>query len=292
MKRFIISVMLYVLVVILLLLPVQIYEMYTYPNAANNFDGAVRNAAWISKIHTFKKVKRLILGDSTGQALYPYDERKEDILSLACNQAITMAGQYFLLRNFVEANADNLPDEVILIYSPFSFSNDVDYLAYHYFLKPFPYWKYRHFYTPHLMSRIKSIPWYWTANLPFIQNSRYTPRTAVPSIGAEEVSISQLSQEYLLKIIELTKEYDIRFVLYSSPVREDRRNEVDVFTSDVAKIEDSILLSYLRPYLETISYMPSSLFFDEVHLYDEYVPYDYLHLISGENLDFDWIIVL
>lgn len=282
MRRFVKYVSIYIIVLLVLLLPVQIYEMYTQPDGANAFDGAVRNAAWVSKIRTQKRVKKLIIGDSTGQALYPYDKNNDTILSLASNQAITMAGQYFLIKNFVDANSGNLPEEVILLYSPFSFSNDVDYLAYHYFLKPFPYWKYRHLYTPHLRNRIHSIPWYWTANLPFIQNSRYTPPSAIPPASAKE-SMSQVSYEYLKKIIEITLANGIEFSLVCTPVRQDRVEEIGVFMSDVTDGRYRDIEDYLQDFMQSINYMSADLFIDDVHLYDEYVPNDYLQLFSSKN---------
>lgn len=279
MRRFVSYIGIYVLLVIAIILPIEIYRMHISADDEKVPGSEVRYAEKLSKKKINKKIKKLILGDSTGHALYPCEKEYDEVVSLACNRAITLAGHYFLLKNFIETNPDNLPQEIIVLYTPFSFSCDLDQYAYQYFLKPFPRKEYQHLYTDHLSQRVKSIPLYWTANWPFIHTSGYTPRMAIPASG-RKAYMSELSIEYLHKMDSIAKVFDIPIRFCSSPVREDRENEVKKFTEEICQLSDSIVVRYIKQYVESIKFYPSDLFEDDVHLYDKEVPIDYLNLFE------------
>ena len=277
MRRFVSYICVYVVLIIAIIFPIEIYRMHSGCDDKDVPGYEVRFAERLSKIKINKKIRKLILGDSTGYAIYPCVKEYGWGISLASNRAITLAGQYFLLKNFVEANPDNLPEEIIILYTLFSFSCDLDLFAYQYFLKSFPRKEYKHLYTDYLSQRVKSIPFYWTANLPFIQTSGYTPRMAVPST-VDKVSMSKLNCEYLHKIDSIAKAYDVPVSIYSTPVREDRKDEVDMFVADIYKTSDSVVMRYMLKFVESIEFYPSELFEDEVHLFPQNVPSNCLEL--------------
>lgn len=279
MKRFISIICLYLLTVLLVILPPEIYKIVTDANYGNAPGGEVRAAVRVSKTKTNKKIKKLIMGDSTGHALYPSEKEYDSIASMACNQAITFAGQYFLLKNYLETNKENLPQEIIFLATPESFGNDVDQFAYQYFLKPFPIIDYKSLYTEHLYSRIRSIPFYWTANMPFIQTSGYTPRVSVPAYS-EHKHLSELTYEYLARIDDITKEYNVPFYIVSTPVRDDRRQEIEKVLQDMKSIGSNRFSHLIEPYIKSVTYHPSILFFDQVHLEDTETPKDYLGILN------------
>lgn len=279
MKRFISIICLYLLAVLLVTLPPEIYKIVTDANYGNSPGGEVRAAVRVSKTKTNKKVKKLIMGDSTGHALYPSGKEYDSIASMACNQAITFAGQYFLLKNYLGTNKDNLPQEIIFLATPESFGNDVDQFAYQYFLKPFPILEYKSLYTEHLYSRIKSIPFYWTANLPFIQTSGYTPRVSVPAY-TKRIHLSELTYEYLDLMDVIAQEYNVPLRLVSTPVRDDKQQEIEKVAQDLRTIGSERFTHLLEPYIESITYYPSELFFDGVHMNDEATPEDYLGILN------------
>ena len=279
MKRFISVICIYIIAVLLVVLPPEIYKMETNTHMGNVAGGEVRAAVTSSKTKTDKKIKKLILGDSTGHALYPSESSYDSIVSLACNQAITMGGHYFLLKNYLETNLDNLPEEIIILFTPGTFNNDVDIYAYQYFLKPFPVLKYKSLYTRHLYDRIKSIPLYWTANLPFIQTSSYTPSRAVPA-DEEFSNMTELSMEYLLKIYSIAKEYNIPICMRSTPVRDDRKEWIGIVSKDLLEACSTVMKEEMEAYVESIPFYPSEWFFDDVHLKGEYTPNDYLDRLN------------
>lgn len=271
MRRFIIGISLYLLVCILA------SEFITYTNISRPLGHEFRTAHILSKKKVKKKVRKLIIGDSTGYALYPCDKDYSDIVSLACGTSISMGGHYILLRNYIEANSDNMPSEVILLLTPMSLSNDLDECAYQYFLKPFPIWEYKPLYTEHLYGRIKSIPFYWTAYLPFVHSSNYTPEKCVPQ-KQEYKSISQTSYEYMLLIDSLVKAHDIPLAMISTPVRDDKKQIVGKIERDLKDINHMEHLT--KPYVESIKFFPAEMFHDEVHLAKTYIPNDYLEIVN------------
>lgn len=281
MKQFISVICLYFLFILLIVLPPEIYKIITNDNYTNIPGGEVRAAVRVSKSKQNKKIKKLILGDSTGHALYPSEKGYDNIASMACNQAITFAGQYFLMKNFLETNKDYPPQEIILLVTPESFGNDVDIFAYQYFLKPFPIIEYKTLYTEHLYARIKSIPLYWTANFPFIHTSGYTPKIAVPS-PIERQSLSKLTYEYLKLMDSIATAHNIPFRIHATPVRDDKYEVISNITQDLKNIGTDSLAHLFEPYIESITYYPANLFFDHVHLNAKDTPEDYLGIL---NLD-------
>lgn len=279
MKRFISVICLYLLAVLLVTLPPEIYKIVNDESYGNAPGGEVRAAVKVSKTKNNKKIKKLVMGDSTGHALYPSEKEYDSIASTACNQAITFAGQYFLLTNYLETNKDNLPQEIIFLATPETFSNDVDMFAYQYFLKPFPILEYIPLYTEHLFSRITSIPFFWTANLPFIQTSGYTPIVSVPA-STERVNLSQLSYEYLILMDEIAQKYNVPFRMVSTPIRDDKQQVTEQVVQDLRTIGSDRLSHLFEPYIESITYYPSDLFFDHVHLKASETPDDYLGILN------------
>lgn len=276
MKLFLQNILRYVVIILLIVIPVDVFKTYSHSYGTSVAGSEIYCA--ISKSRKIGKAKKLILGDSVGHQLYPCEKEYDSIVSLACNQAITLAGQYFLLRNVIESNNDNLPDEVILLITPYSLSNDVDKFAYHYFLKPFPPYEYSEQYTEHLKQRIQSIPFYWTANLPFIQTRSYTPKWAVPSSQSIK-SVSLLSYQYLLRIDSITKANNIDFRMVSTPIRDDRQNDIASFWENLPTEYMLQLSELLQPYKKSIMYLPSEWYSDRVHFVGEKVPKDYLNLL-------------
>ena len=92
--------------------------------------------------------------------------------------------------------------------------------------------------------------------------------------------MSKLTYEYLVLMDSITKEYDVPFELRSTPVRGDRRIEIESVSQNICSIGSARLLHLLKPYVESITYYPSDLFYDDVHLKDTVTPKDYLGILD------------
>ena len=228
----------------------------------------------ISKSKESKKVKKLLLGDSVGNQLYSNNSYNDSIYSLTCNQAISLAGHYFLLNNFFKSNENQLPEEVILLYIPFAFRNNLDIYAYHYFLKPFYNDEYKDLMDEYLTNRIKQIPYYYLTQIPIVKESNYSPKYSLTVDSDPSELFSPISQTYLLNIINLCNKHNVHFRLESGPIREDRRIELDeLIASTTFHYKDVI-----NNYLSNIVYYDDSLYIDRVHFDSKYIPNDFLEL--------------
>lgn len=216
----------------------------------------------IEKSKKKTKYKKLILGDSTANQFYNCKEEDPDsAYSLSCNQAIGMIGQYILLNNYLEAG--NRPDSVFLVYTPFSFWDNLDQVyTYHYFLKPFYYDEYKPLMSETVMNQIRKIPKYWACHIPYIQTTGWAPN--ITEENRDYTFLSPISKEYLSKIDSLCSCHAIYFEIVPTFVAEHWRNTIMHFERS-----EFFGLSYhnkLDTYLNHIHFLEDSCFVDEVHL--------------------------
>jgi len=277
MKKFIIKGILFLLIAAIILTSFELFNIYYSKDYTTKVHGA--EVYWsIFKSKNKKQVKKLLIGDSVCKQLYDNYEYNDSIYSLACNQAITVAGQYFLLYNFLQTNNDQLPQEIILFYNPGSFENNIDIYAFQYFLKPFYNAEYRGLMDDYLLSRIKEIPFYYITQLPFIKTSNYSPEYQLKN---EEYGIfSPLSKIYLEKIVQLCEEKNIVFRLEPVPVKKMNEEIIEKLKQNKTNIPD-INPDILEDYFSKVTYFEDTLFIDNAHFKREYIPHDYLNL--GKN---------
>lgn len=221
-----------------------------------------------------EKVKRLLIGDSVAMQIYPCDKEYDDMVSLACNQAITMAGYYFLLKNYCESNEKCLPDEVVLMLSPFTLGSNLDQFAYHYFLKPFNNSEYSDLFSSYLIDRIEKIKCHRTANLPFVRSSNYSPSYSM--CADDYVLLSPISIDYYERIKRICDEGKIALQVVFVPSKECNRLKIESMFEESMKMNE--LPMELYDYWEkTKSFFPDNYFKDNVHFLDQYIPRNYLN---------------
>ena len=216
----------------------------------------------IEKSKKRNKARKLFLGDSTANQFY--NCKKEDspnTYSLTCTQAIGMVGQYILLHNYL--NAGNRPDSVFLIYTPFSFWDNLDQIyTYHYFLKPFFYDEYKPLMTQIVMEQVRKIPKYWACHFPFIQTTGWAPE--IKPQERNYTFLSPISSDYLEKIDSLSKEYCFNLEIVPTFVAKHWEHEISLFNRD--EFVNHECCAKLTQYLHNISFLPDTCFIDEVHL--------------------------
>lgn len=265
---------------ICIILPIELYRM-SHIVPSEQIDPEVYYAI-NNSMQTHAKCKYLLLGDSVGMQLYPCTGSYSNMVSLTCNQAVMLAGHFFMLHNYFEQNSDSLPDEVILIYSPRSFSNNTDKYSFHYFLKPFYTKRYKTIYTKSLWDAIKSIPFYWLSQFPFVKASGWSVDYQ-PSPNKPYDMLSPISSDYLKLIMSLLKDNNVDFRIIAPPLSEINKISFEqcwqggLNNGEFAGLEDEMI-----DYHNTFHYWPDSLFKDHTHLLSEYIPKDYLALENEE----------
>lgn len=216
----------------------------------------------IEKSKKKTKYRKLLLGDSTANQFYNCKEKDPDsAYSLCCNQAVGLIGQFILLNNYL--NAGNRPDSVYLIYTPFSFWDNLDQVyTYHYFLKPFYYDEYKPLMSNTVLNQIQKIPKYWMCHIPYIQTTGWAPN--IEQETRNYSFLSPISKEYLSKIDSLSKRFHFEFKIIPTFVAEHWRDSISHFNHK--EFDDCNNKQMLSQYLHNIQYLPDSCFIDEVHL--------------------------
>lgn len=226
----------------------------------------------IIKSRCKKKTKTLILGDSVGRQIYNNYNFNDSIYSLASNQAITLAGQYFLLKDFLCCNDDH-PQFVYLIFTPGSLSNDIDEYGYQYFLKPMNTHHYRSMMNVHLVSRIKEVPLSWLSQFPLVKYTNWTPKKHVTRTPCNRL-FSSLNLEYLDSIENICNKNDIILHLIAAPSRVSDSN----YFCQMAQNEN-LENKHIEEYIHSMQFFPDSVFVDGTHYYEQFIPDDYLSLV-------------
>lgn len=205
---------------------------------------------------------RLLLGDSVARQLFPNDESNDYFNSLAANQAISMAGQFILLNNYIKEG--NKIDTLILLFTPESFQNNLnDELTFHYFIKPFYNKVNKPYFTNYLVGQVKKIPFYQLSVVPHIYSTIWAPEFTCKDT-MDYSFLSPISIEYLSRIKELSDVCHFELIIKSPPVSFNKKTVVEQM--DVAEAKKCGLLNEFQAYFNSVHYFDSTLFVDGTHL--------------------------
>lgn len=245
----------------------------TGKNFLNNADYKVTEAILRSQQH--HKTKKLVIGDSVGASLYDADDN-DTVTSLAATVALTTVGQYCLMANFLSNNREDKPEEVILIMNPFCWNNTLEGgLAYSVFAKNFFNDEFKPYLDKQELAYIGKWPYVWLLNQKWFALCPYSENVVVHLPKGDFISPQQY--HYLIKMMKLCKVNGIKFSMFSGPVRESLKPQVDsLFQSKKEYASDKTFQNYYK----TIKYMPDSCFNDQLHLKKQFVPQDYFKLYN------------
>ena len=190
-----------------------------------------------------------------------------------------MAGQYILLKTFIDNNKNNLPDEIVLIMTPTSFNNNLDQIyTYNNFLKPFYRSEYASMITDTCREQIRKVPFYYISQWPIIVNTNWSPTYENTD---PYPFIAPISINYLLKIKELCLKYKLPVKFYCPPVKASRSELVMAFAKNDSLPEKTGFKNEFASYFKGMVILPDSLFQDQVHFKKQYIPTDYYKLVKN-----------
>jgi hypothetical protein len=231
----------------------------------------------IAKSHQKKKPKKVLIGDSVGNQMFPNTEDNDSLVSLACNQAIGVVGQYLLLNNYL--NAGNKVDTVFMIYSPNSFKTNLDQIyTFHYFIKPFNKQEYSVHFTETVKEQIKKVPYYYTAQLPHNLATTWAPEFESKD-SIDFTFLSPISVEYLTKIKSLSEKHNCKVIILPPPTALHKKPIIDKM--DRSEITRNGFEGMFQNYFERIIFLDDALFYDGIHFQD---PAPYTALYAKEYL--------
>jgi hypothetical protein len=262
MKRFILKSGLFVLIFLAL---AHARPLYLLDNGRYKHSGAGSEIYYsISKSERKNKTSaKILLGDSVARQMFNNVTSNEPINSMACNQAIGMVGHFILLNNYLKAG--NHVDTVYLLFTPFSFLNNLnDVYTYHYFLKPFYVNKYFPLFTQTVIDQIHKIPYYYLSRCPYVLTSKWAP-DFVSKDKVDYTFLSPISAEYLVRIKELSNKYSFRLIVIPTPTSLSNRRKIEKMNKNEIVVNN--LQSEFEDYFSNIVYLDDSNFLsDGVHL--------------------------
>lgn len=217
----------------------------------------------IEKSKKKSKSKILLLGDSVGYQIFKNKSNNDEINSLACNQAIGIVGQFFLLNNYLKAG--NEIDKLIMFFHPSSFMNNLDQkYTYHYFLKPFDNSEYDSMFTKTVHEQINKIPYRYLINVPHIKITSWAPEFNTKDTK-KYTFLSPISKEYLSKIKTLSIKFNFELIILPTPTSFEKKTLIEYMNKD--EIAESSLNKELMDYFNNIVYLNKTEFIsDGVHL--------------------------
>ena len=222
------------------------------------------NAIYLSieKSKKKNKSKIVLLGDSVGRQIFSNKTNNDTINSLACNQAIGIVGQYLLLNNYLRAG--NKIDKVVMLFTPFSFSKNLDQVyTYRYFLKPFDNSDYNPLFTSAVKKQINKIPFRRFDQVPHIRITSWAPE--LNSTEKKKYSfLSPISKEYLAKIKQLSIQYNFKLNILPTPTNIEKKKSIDAMNLD--GIAEGDFNNEFKNYFTNIVYLDSTEFVDGTHL--------------------------
>ena len=204
----------------------------------------------------------VLIGDSVGQQMFSNKQYFDKPYSLACNQAVSFAGYYFLLNNFIKAG--NEVDSVLLFCSPFSFDNNLNQIfTYHYFLKPFGRSPYKSDFTNTVNTQIAKLPYHQIASSNCIAISKWAPLP--DQLDTVDFSfMSPVASEYLTKIKQLSLAHNFKFIMVPAPTKNSNKKEIANF--DKKEYLGQNYETEIISYFDRIRYIDDKNFSDKIHL--------------------------
>jgi hypothetical protein len=225
-----------------------------------------------SKSQTTNDCTVVYMGDSVCNQLWSeFDEDVDGICHIGCNQAITPAGSYLLLREYLENNPQT--KEVYYIIRPQTLANDIwlNY-SYQYFVIPFcdnDNWA--------LLEEDTQNEIYNKFGKIFVDNEfikltlldnnalmkKYLDYVQKQVEEKETHRISKTTVIYLAKIRDLCKEYNVTLYIKPNPLSDVENNYGwDEYQQDILNYGFEDLLG---DFIENIPYYPETWFSDGTH---------------------------
>ena len=229
------------------------------------YPGAVTYKA-LSVSKKKSKAKKLILGDSVARQFYEPGVISSSTVSLACNQAVSLCGQYLLLQNYLQAG--NHPDSVTLLLTPTSLRNDLNQVfTFHYFLKPFYTQQNMRLFSDQVLNEIDKVPFKNLSQIPSVKASKWAPDYGEEwNKKGDHIEVSEISIEYLNNIQTLCESQGIDFSMLPGPVTDSLRIKCKNALTMVDYDRFSNIEPLLVNYFEEMTFLEDSVFSDGIHL--------------------------
>ena len=230
----------------------------------------------IKKSFNQNNKKIIILGDSVPFNIFG-EKEFENVYSLASNGAIGVIGQYLVFYNYLKSG--NLPDEVFLIYSPFSFVVNLDNVfTYNFFVKPFYNDYFIKSISPLAKTQVLKLPFVSLSREPYVLTSDWRPDFKSKHLNSYNF-ISPISLQYLERLKIICQKNKIKFNIIAGPQRQSNKKEIEKF--NLLEYKNNKAEEELNFMMSNLKYYPDSIFRDKVHL-KKHIAKDFISFMLKE----------
>ncbi len=227
---------------------------------------------YIERVRTKDQYTKLIIGDSVcGQMYRNLQVFNDDVCIIGGNAAITMAGQYILVHEFLENHED--ATDIYLILVPLSLNSTFDTkFGYQYTAMPFVLTDTLQLLDENTIEKMESIygeffmkkPVVYAIERSAINRKLYLNELQKRVTVEEEGRISEVALQYLVKIKELCDERGVTLHLLPGPYSDSEAQAV-LYEELRTEYEASVLNEYFPNYLDDAWIYPSEQFGDDLH---------------------------
>lgn len=268
MRKFIISCLVFSLLVLMIFYIKPLYLVYTdrYKKLVNGDE--IYYVIQKSKLKN-KKYKKILFGDSVGNQLFRCVNNNGDINSLTSLASTSMVGNFILLNNYLKAG--NQIDTVYMIFRAQSFSENLnDCYTFHYFLKPFYTEENQSEFSDIVKIQIEKIPFHEFCREPYILSSNWAPKFTSKDIK-DFTFLSPITAEYLIRIKKLCCASNIKLIILPAPLSNTQKEFIRKINKNEIVVND--LETEFESYFNNIIYLNDTCFSDGVHFKPQYVQY-------------------
>lgn len=256
---------------------------YWWANILNAKEYAIINSAStitynIDKVREDVLYESLIVGDSVCAQIYnEFQDKNSEYLIIGSNRAITIAGQYAIIKEFLNCHPEAKEVNLIVIIDSFATEYDTTF-GYQYGVVPFVITGLADYFEEETIGEIKDIYGPLAISDAFINIIAYSDVNSKIFLNmlnekdAEttgEINVSQVTMTYLGKIAQLCEEKGVTFHLIPSPLMDTQERHLEA-----QKIEEELIESgyaeMCNLYFDNIIYYPEHYFADSVHFNEEY----------------------
>lgn len=229
---------------------------------------------YIKKAASSGTYSELIIGDSVCHQMFNrFQDKNSRFAAIGSNDAITMAGQYLLARQYVEAHPGTTDIYLILrSYSGNGFTNLT--WTYGYLVIPFTETGLIGNLDQNTIKDLNDIFGAFFMKKEVVTDIDCSPmlkKLFINHLKTNKYDNTALSSQYLSKIIKMCDDKKVKLHFIHAPVEEsDRQQLEDEKKLVLGEEKDPELRKYIDKYYDSVTYYPDDYFRDGVHFDDEH----------------------
>lgn len=229
---------------------------------------------YIETVSSLSEYDKLIIGDSVCRQLFnPFQKYNNVYCTVGSNQAITMIGQYLLIKEFLE-NHEQTTDVYLVLCSIEGNGLDNGIGAYQYLAIPFTKTGLLKAALPKTQNELDGIfgKKFMEPNvIDFIDASPLAKKLYFNSFKDKKYDNTTMSFEYLQLIIDLCTMKGAKLHLLHSPMKESSYEDIQVQKEkDLSACKNEDMREYIEEYYGSVTSYPDEYFADGIHFGPEY----------------------